>query len=208
MIQSGLHITISKEELAVLPLAEYSGEVSVIDSEDQIRDAVADLEHSPIIGFDTETRPSFRRGQQHKVALLQLASPERCYLFRINMTGLHPLLISLLQNPSLLKVGCSIKDDFHSLNRLCPINPAGFVDLQQYVKDYRITDNSLARIYGILFGHRISKGQRLTNWEAERLTPAQINYAAFDAVACIRIYEYLSSGSFDPSSSRYLRVEG
>lgn len=198
-------VSITKEELANLPLVQYSGGATVIDSEVGLKEAVKHLSKARIIGFDTETRPSFKKGVSHEVSLLQLASPEMCFLFRINTIGMHPLLTQLLEDPKLLKVGVSLHDDFHSLERICNIVPKGFVDLQQYVKNYNIADNSLAKIYAILFGQRISKGQRLTNWEAETLTPAQVNYAAFDAISCIKIYDYISSGLFDPLHSPYLR---
>lgn len=191
--------------MANLPLVQYSGGATVIDSEVGLKEAVKHLSKARIIGFDTETRPSFKKGVSHEVSLLQLASPEMCFLFRINTIGMHPLLTQLLEDPKLLKVGVSLHDDFHSLERICNIVPKGFVDLQQYVKNYNIADNSLAKIYAILFGQRISKGQRLTNWEAETLTPAQVNYAAFDAISCIKIYDYISSGLFDPLHSPYLR---
>lgn len=201
-------VSITKEELAGLPAVQYSEGATVIDSEVGLKEAVKHLENARIIGFDTETRPSFRKGVSHEVSLLQLASPDMCFLFRINTLGMHPLLMELLENPKLLKVGVSLHDDFHSLRRICNIAPKGFIDLQQYVKDFKIADNSLAKIYAILFGKRISKGQRLTNWEAETLTPAQVNYAAFDAISCIKIYDYISSGLFDPSHSPYLRTVG
>ena len=197
-------VTISKEALAQLPAASFSGHIRLIDRPEDIHEAVAHLRSAPLIGFDTETRPSFKKGQLHTVSLLQLATPDTCYLFRLNHLGLHSDLVDILQDPSLLKVGLSIHDDFHSLRRLKPIEPAGFIDLQQYVKEFKIADNSLSRIYGILFNERISKGQRLTNWEAETLTPAQQSYAALDAIACIRIYQHLTSGAFYPLPSPYL----
>lgn len=198
-------ISITKEELGSLPTAHYTQGAIVIDSSDGLEEAVEHLYGASIIGFDTETRPSFRKGQSHSVSLLQLASPERCYLFRLKTLGMPPLLKGLLENPDKVKVGVSIRDDFHSLSKICDLNPAGFVDLQQYVKLFGIADNSLSRIYAVLFGERISKGQRLTNWEAEHLTPAQINYAAFDAISCIRIYDYLKAGKFNPSDSKYIK---
>lgn len=198
-------ISITKEELGSLPTAHYTQGATVIDSSEGLAEAVEYLNGARIIGFDTETRPSFRKGQSHSVSLLQLASPERCYLFRLKTLGMPALLKELLENPDKVKVGVSIKDDFHSLAKICDLNPAGFVDLQQYVKLFGIADNSLSRIYAVLFGERISKGQRLTNWEAEHLTPAQINYAAFDAISCIRIYDYLKAGKFNPSDSKYIK---
>ncbi len=198
------HISIDKHELAGLPCMSYIGEAVVIDKEEDVDKAVDMLETADILGFDTETKPSFRKGVTHFVSLLQLSTMERCYLFRLNKIGLHPRLVSLLENPGLLKVGLSLHDDFHNLMKLRSITPDGFIDLQQYVKDFHIADNSLTRIHAILFGRRISKGQRLSNWEAASLTIPQINYAALDALSCIRIYEYLSSGAFNPLESPYL----
>lgn len=196
-------LSITKDELTELPMVQYSAGATIIDSKIHLDSAVEHLAKARIIGFDTETRPSFRKGQSFKVSLLQLASPDRCFLFRLNKIGLHPSLKQLLENPNQLKVGVSLKDDFNSLHKISSLTPAGFIDLQQYVKQFGILDNSLSRIYAILFGQRISKNQRLTNWEADRLTQAQINYAAFDAISCIRIYDFLESGCFAPENSPY-----
>lgn len=197
-------ITIDKNKLSTLPAAEYKGNVKLIKNKSALEEAVKHLKLSKIIGFDTETRPSFKKGLCYNVALIQLATPECCYLFRTNEIGYPKELISILEDPNLLKVGLSIHDDFHNLRRTVDINPAGFIDLQQYVKEFKIADNSLSRLYGILFGERISKGQRLTNWESPELSDAQQRYAAMDAYACIRIYEYLQEGKFDPRKSQYL----
>lgn len=199
-------LSISKEDLADLPQIDYHDGAVIISSEPDLEAAVAHLRTARVLGFDTETRPSFRKGQSHHVSLLQLASPDRCYLFRLNILGLHPLLKGLLEDPDLLKIGVSLHDDFHSLNQIGEIHPQGFIDLQQYVKRFGIADNSLSRIYGILFGKRIPKNQRLSNWESENFTQAQINYAAFDAISCIQIYDYLASGCFDPMQSPYLQI--
>lgn len=197
-------ITISKEQLSKLPTASFSGSIRLIDQPEKISEAINDLKSAKIIGFDTETRPSFKKGHLYTVSLLQLSTLTTCYLFRLNRIGLHPELIKLLEDESYLKVGLSIHDDFHSLRRIAPLEPAGFIDLQQYVKPYLISDNSLSKIYAILFGERISKGQRLTNWEAEHLTSAQQSYAALDALACIKIYNHLNNGAFYPYTSPYL----
>lgn len=199
-------ITISKEELAKLPMAECSAELRLIDSPDNVEQAVADLRKSDVIGFDTETKPSFKRGQLNSVSLLQLSTRDVCYLFRLNMIGLPQCLVELLEDESKLKIGVSIHDDFHNLARLQPISPKGFIDLQTYVKEFIIADNSLSKIYAIVFGKRISKSQRLTNWEAPALSMSQQAYAALDALACIELYDYLSSGKFLPTNSQYLRA--
>lgn len=203
-VNPSISLSISKADLAQLPLADYYGDIHVVDSPESVEAAVETLRNSDIIGFDTETRPSFKKGQSHHVALLQLSTREDCYLFRLNMIGLPMPVKDLLEDETKLKIGVSLHDDFLNLNRIFSVKPAGFVDLQPYVKQFGIIDNSLARIYAILFGQRISKGQRLTNWEAPQLTPGQKAYAAFDALSCIEIFEYLQSGQFNPQDSPYV----
>ncbi len=198
-------VSISKEELAALPAASYQGDIILVDTISDAEKAVGILSQESIIGFDTETKPSFKKRQSNKVALLQLSSHTTCFLFRLNHIGMTEPLKRLLENKDIIKIGLSIHDDFHNLNQLCKINPDGFIDLQQYVKSHKIADNSLSRIYGILFNQRISKGQRLTNWEADELSAHQQAYAALDAHACIQIYDYLNSGRFDPMTSRHLK---
>lgn len=198
-------VSITKEELASLPAASYSGAIVLVDSEESAVKAVEQLRKERILGFDTETKPSFKRGLINKVSLLQLSTHDTCYLFRLNHIGLLPAVKELLENDNILKIGLSIHDDFHNLNKLCPIDPKGFVDLQPFVKKFKIIDNSLSRIYGILFNKRISKGQRLTNWEADTLTPNQQSYAALDALACIQIYEYLNAEQFEPANSKHYK---
>ena len=186
-------------------MAVFSGRSIVIDNAADARQATAYLSKQPLIGFDTETRPVFRKGESHKVALVQMSTQDECFLFRTNKMGLTEHLIKLLENPDVKKIGLSTKDDIHVLNQLAPCKPSGFIELQQYVKQFDIADMSLQRIYAIIFGEHISKGQRLTNWEAPTLTSHQIAYASLDAWACLRIYLTLSSGEFDPSASPYIQ---
>ena len=199
-------ITISKDKLSTLPAAEYHGNVEVVDNLSKLEEALKALNRYKVIGFDTEKRPSFKKGLSYNVALIQLATKDCCYLFRTNIIGYPADLIAILENPEILKVGLSIHDDFHNLRKVTQIEPQGFVDLQCYVKDFKIADNSLSRVYGILFNERISKGQRLTNWEAPELSEAQQTYAALDASACIKIYDYLKEGKFSPEQSPYLTL--
>lgn len=197
-------LSISKETLALLPAVEYDGTCHIIDTASSARDAANYLMKQRLIGFDTETKPSFQKGRTHKVALLQLATHDECFLFRLNKIGITESLKKLLETPNVMKIGLSTKDDFHALRRLDPtIMPDGFLELQNWVKDYEILDNSLSRIHAIIFDRRISKSQRLTNWEADELTEPQQKYAALDAWACLEIYEYLLSGKFDPRISKY-----
>ena len=199
-------LSITKEQIAQLPVITYNGRAILINSIGDARATIKYLNKQSIVGFDTETRPSFKKGQLHKVALMQLSTADECFLFRLNHLGLFDELKEFLSNESIIKVGLSIKDDFHSLNRLGPIEPAGFVELQSHVKNFEIADNSLQKIFAIIFNERISKTQRLTNWEAEVLTEAQQAYAALDAWACLKIYNYLNEGRFDPSKSPYIAV--
>lgn len=197
-------ITISKDHLATLPAEEYQGEIIVVDTPEKVASAVEEIQAADVIGFDTETRPSFKKGQSFNVALIQLCTPEKCYLFRTNLIGYPRELLNIFEDPEILKIGLSIRDDFHNLRKVNDIEPQGFIDLQNFVKDYKIADNSLSKLYAILFGKRISKSQRLSNWEAVQLTEAQMNYAALDAYACISIFKYLKEGKFNPAQSPYL----
>ena len=196
---------ISNEQTALLPAVEFRGEIRIVEHERDIAAACKTLAEQPVIGFDTETRPSFRKGQIHKVALMQISTADRCFLFRLNKIGICAELKEFLENPDILKIGLSVHDDFNVLRRSGEINRQGFVELQNMVHRYDITDISLQKIYAIIFGERISKSQRLTNWEAAELSPAQQAYAALDAWACLKIYNYLKDGRFDPLSSPYRR---
>ncbi len=197
-------IAISKEVIAGMPLAHFGGDVTVVDSPEGVEAAIARLYARSVVGFDTETRPNFQKGEMHKVSLMQVSDTERCYLFRLNHTGLSDTLVNWLADPSVIKVGLSLKDDFHQLRKLREFEPGGFVELQTLVRQYHITDASLQKIYAIIFGERISKGQRLTNWEAPVLAPSQQAYASLDAYACLRIYNTLMAGQFIPADSPYI----
>ncbi|MDE6098003.1 MAG: 3'-5' exonuclease domain-containing protein 2 [Muribaculaceae bacterium] len=210
MFETDIDISIPKDVLPTLPYARFPGQITVIDSVDGVRQALRALRRCGVVGFDTETRPSFRRGHTHKVALMQLSTDDRCFLLRLNKTGVSRALCNFLQDPSTVKVGLSMHDDFNVLRRSVPeLQPQGFIELQAYVKRFHIKDISLQKIYAILFGEYMPKNQRLTNWEAEELTTHQQAYAAMDAWACLRIYKYLKSGRFEPMESPYIvRPEG
>ena len=200
-------VSITKQQLSELPSVVFNGRINVVERLDQALEALEFLSMQETVGFDTETRPSFRKGQTNKVALMQISTAERCFLFRINKLGFIEPLKQFLENPNVTKIGLSLKDDFLVLRKLTEFQPAGFIDLQQLVKDYEITDCSLQKIYGIIFGERISKSQRLSNWEAPALTPAQQSYAAIDAWACLQIYRNLNAKQFNPVTSPYLVTE-
>lgn len=197
------NISITKDQLAALPLMVYPAEITVVDTASLARSALRVLNREKEVGFDTETRPNFRKGSHHKVALMQISTHERCFLFRLNQIGMCNELKDFLANPAITKIGLSVHDDFNAIQRSYEVECQGFVDIQKMVRDYGICDISLQKIYAIVFGERISKSQRLTNWEAPELTPGQQAYAALDAWACLKIYDHLVSGGFDPSASPY-----
>ncbi len=182
---------ISNEATAQLPAIEFRGEVRIVDHERDIADACEYLAAQPLIGFDTETRPSFRPGVSFRVSLLQLSTPERCYLFRLNRIPLAKPILRLLENKQVVKVGADVAGDLRSLRQLRRFRDAGFVDLQQIAADWGIAEKSLRKLSAIVLGQRVSKTQRLSNWEATTLTPKQRIYASTDAWVCIRIYERL-----------------
>jgi ribonuclease D len=184
-------LTITKEQIAELPIETFDGSIIVIDQMNEVREALRYLTSKPVLGFDTETKPAFRRGQVHKVALMQLSTEEECFLFRLNKIGYPDELESFMIDPTIKKIGLSLRDDFAAIRKRSDGIPENFIDLQLFVDKFGIEDNSLQKIYAIIFGKKISKSKRLSNWEAPLLTPAQQSYAAIDAWACLRIYNHL-----------------
>ena len=181
-----------KKEIGALPVASFEGRIIIVQSETESDKAVSYLLSQQILGIDTETRPSFRKGQTHQVALLQVSTVDTCFLFRLNMIGITESIKRLLEDCSVIKVGLSLKDDMHQLSKRADFTPGMFIELQHEVKKMGIKDMSLQKIYANLFSKRISKGQQLSNWEADTLTPQQKAYAATDAWACIMIYNELN----------------
>ena len=174
-----------------MPVAAFDGEVLVIDREEQIADAVAYLKTQRVIGVDTEARPSFQRGIHYPTALVQIASHERCYLFRLTHIGMPQALADIFADPNICKVGLAFKDDINGLRRRRDFQPANCIDVQSMVAQYGILDLGLQKIFAICFGRKISKAQQLTNWENSHLTPEQARYASTDAWATLLIYEDL-----------------
>ena len=182
---------ISNEQTALLPAIEFRGEIRLVEHERDIDEACAYLASQPLLGFDTETRPSFRPGVMYRVSLLQLSSAERCYLFRLNKIPLAKPILRLLENRELTKIGLDVAGDLRSLRQLRHFRDGGFVDLQNLAPQWGIEEKSLRKLSAIVLGQRVSKAQRLSNWEAAALTPKQQLYAATDAWVCTRIYEKL-----------------
>lgn len=184
---------IDGEYLKTLPVKSFDGDIFMIDTEEKAERAGSLLTHETMLGFDTETKPSFRKGRIHQVALLQLATSDKAFLFRLNKIRLPGFLIGILEDPSSLKVGVAIKDDLKSLIRLRSFEPAGFVELQDYVKRHGIADNGLKKLTANVLGFRISKRNQTSNWEQDVLTEDQQRYAATDAWTCLEIYRALEA---------------
>ena len=180
-----------KALIGTLPGVHFEGRIEVVFTESEARKAVDYLLSQPILGIDTETRPTFRKGPMHQVALLQVSSHEVCFLFRLNQLRLSPSVKRFLEDVTVPKIGLSLNDDLHQLQRLGDFKAGRFVDLQDHVKEIGVEDMSLQKLYANFFGQRISKRQQLTNWEADVLTDKQKLYAATDAWACIMLYEEL-----------------
>jgi ribonuclease D len=182
---------ISKELIQWMPVAAFEGEVVIVDQEEQLADAVAYLKRQKVLGVDTEARPSFKRGIHYPTALVQIATHERCYLFRLTHIGMPQALADIFADPGICKVGLAFRDDINGLRRRRDFTPANCIDIQSLVAKYGILDLGLQKVFAICFGKKISKTQQLTNWENSHLTPEQARYASTDAWATLLIYEDL-----------------
>ena len=180
-----------KQLIPQLPQVLFEGRIETILSESEAEKAVDYLLRQDFIGFDTETKPMFKAGRQNEVALLQVSSRDICFLFRLNHIGMPPCIVRLLSDSSNTKVGLSWHDDIRMLKRRAEFTPGNFIELQEMVSDFGIKDLSLQKLYANIFGQKISKTQRLSNWEADILTEPQKRYAATDAWACVMLYEEL-----------------
>lgn len=177
-----------KHEISQLPRVVFEGTIKVIDTPDAVEGAVDFLLAQDVLGVDTETRPSFKRGVQYEVCLLQVSTDDVCYLFRLNKVGMHPAILKLLTDKKVPKIGLSWHDDLHQLHRRAEFEPGLFIEIQDMSKEFGIDDLSLQKLYANLFHQKISKNQRLSNWEGSELRDAQKLYAATDAWACIQLY--------------------
>jgi ribonuclease D len=180
--------SLTEDEVKSLPLLQFDGKVTLIDNMDTFYQVIDNIGKSSIVGFDTETKPSFRKGRRNTVSLLQLADDRNAWLFRLNMIGLPPELAAILADENLHKVGVAIHDDIKALRSVSPFEPGGFVDLQGIVAGHGIKQLGLKKLSAIVLGYRISKSQQVSNWEASALTESQQLYAATDAWICRRIY--------------------
>ena len=193
-------ISISPEEIGELPLAAFPGEIVVIDAEDdKYFSAIRYLRRQTVLGFDTETRPTFSPEQHSNgTAILQLSGKEKAFLFRVKKLGLPKELLSVLASSSIIKVGAATRDDVLGLQKILGFRPRGFVDLQSMVWEYGIRDKSVKKMAAIILGVKISKAQQLSNWEAEHLSESQMKYAATDAWICREMFQKLLGSEKHP----------
>jgi len=180
--------TISRDELNNLPLGSFKGNIRVIEDLEGINEVLPLIKKAKCLGFDTETRPSFSKGPNNRTALLQLATGNNAFLFRINKTKLPDTLVRILSDSDIIKVGAAIRDDIKGLQKYSDFAPAGFIDLQNYVSDFGIESNGLRKLAGIVLNFRISKRYQVSNWENKKLSEGQLKYAATDAWVSYKVY--------------------
>lgn len=187
---------ITNEDIRDLPLLAFEGDITIVDSLESCEEAVDTLYREKILGFDTEKKPTFKKGEYNPTAMVQLSSMDEAYLFRLNKIGYPKDLFDLMEDDSILKLGISIDDDLKELRRLRSFKPSRFTDLNSIAGEIGIKHIGVKKLAAICLEHRISKGQQTSNWEIEELSPSQQKYAATDAWICLRIYEELEENGY------------
>ncbi|SNS82959.1 3'-5' exonuclease [Ekhidna lutea] len=181
------HIT--KEDMRALPLLAFEGKIHVIDTKEECIKAVDELRKFDVLGFDTEKKPTFVKGEYNHTAMVQLSTMEDAYLFRLNNMGYPTSLFDFMADPSILKLGISIDDDLKDLIRARKFKPKNFTDLNDVVRELGVKHMGVKKLAAVFLESRISKNQQVSNWEAETLSPPQQKYAATDAWICLAIHE-------------------
>ncbi|NVJ85142.1 MAG: 3'-5' exonuclease domain-containing protein 2 [Algoriphagus sp.] len=185
-------IRISKEEVNALPLGQFEGEIYLIDQLEDVEEVVEFLDTQPILGFDTETKPAFRKGVTNEVSLLQLSTSEQAFLFRLNSIGFPDELRAILEREHILKIGAAVHDDLKGLSKLTDsFYPQAFFDLNDELRKIGFHNVGVRNLSGMVLGIRISKSEQVSNWEATQLTVKQQRYAATDAWACLEVFKKL-----------------
>lgn len=184
-----LHIT--KDEINRLPMKQYEGPIHLIRTPDEAEQAAGKLKQETLLGFDTETRPTFRVGEYYQPSLLQLATGTEVFLFQIKLTGLTQGLCNVLSSPDIVKTGVSIRSDVSELRKLTAFEPAGFIELAEHAKKAHIKNLGLRGLAALLLGFRVSKREQTSNWAKNELTESQLRYAATDAWLGREIYLHM-----------------
>lgn len=185
-------INITNEEINALPLHAFDGAINVVQNADDLPHVFREISKHKLVGFDTETKPVFVKGQRHQVALMQIALPDKAFLIRIKFTGVTSDIISFLENENIMKAGVGVRDDIKALQFLNKFSPAGFIELADMARNAGLEVESVKKLSALLLGFRISKSAQTSNWEADRLDSKQISYAATDAWVCLNIYRKLT----------------
>jgi ribonuclease D len=187
---------VTPEEVNALPLTYYTGKIVLIHEADKVAAAIEEINKFKVVGFDTETKPTFVKGQFYHISLIQVAIPGKVFLFRINQCGFTPALIDLMANDKVLKVGVGLRDDVIGLQKIHDFEPGGFEEIHRYVVDLGVKNTGLRKLAAILLEVRISKGQQTSNWENPVLTENQQSYAATDAWVCLEMYNLLEKKGY------------
>lgn len=185
--------TIGWDEINKLPLTYFEGQIFLIDALDSLFECLPLLNKIQIFGFDTETKPAFKKGKVNQIALLQLCTSDMAFLIRLNKIGLPDPLLEILSNPDIIKAGIAVRDDLKGLRRHEKFKPAGFIELQDYVKKFGIESNGLKKLAAIVLKIKISKSQQISNWDDNKLSVGQLRYAATDGWVCYEIYSRLKN---------------
>jgi ribonuclease D len=192
-LKNNQRVAITHEEINELPLGAFEGKVVVVSEEKNLPRVFAEINKHTIVGFDTETKPVFVRGQHNHVSLMQIALPDAVFLIRLKQTGMHSAIIAFLENEKILKAGVALRDDIKGLQKLKHYKPAGFIELAEMSKQAGLEVESVKKLTALLLGFRISKSAQTSNWEVETLNEKQISYAATDAWVCLEIYKRLNN---------------
>jgi len=180
--------SISSDDVSDLPAVKFGGRIFLVETRRELNRVLPLLQSKKLLGFDTETKPSFKKGITNSIALLQLADSTDAFLFRINIIGLPDELVRIMESNSVRKIGVAVHDDLRSLNAVRELKPRNFLDLQKYSLGYRIEEKSLRKLAAIVLNAKISKSQQLSDWEYKTLSGSQQSYAATDAWICHEIY--------------------
>jgi ribonuclease D len=180
--------SISKEEIAALPVRRYDGDVRLVETTDDIELAMADMSQEAVVGFDTETRPAFRKGEVYLTSLVQVATAQRVYLFQLRSTAVHGAVAQMLAAPHVVKAGVAVAHDLRTLQDVFPFDARKVVDLGVMARRRGMDQTGLRNLAGLMLGYRIPKSAKTTNWAAPKLSEAQIAYAATDAWVCRELY--------------------
>lgn len=181
-------IYLTRDQINQLPLHRYDGVVRLIGSDEDLAQTIPSLSKEKLFGFDTETRPTFKKGKSYLPSLLQLAGQKAVYIFQLRNLTFPNALIDILSNPKIKKAGVALDFDIKELQKISPFTPASFVELGKLASECGIGNKGLRGLAACVLGFRISKGVKTSNWERNDLTKAQIRYAATDAWVSREIY--------------------